>query len=376
MSRSNRAKTVALSLFIIGVAAILLSGSRVTKTAHASSSGPIAGVTGAPFEGNCTQCHTAPSGALGQFTITAPSGYVPGQTYQITVTHVNTDDVTPRMKWGFELTALTVAGQNPVGNLQSLPKSTLTQVITGGPGGNRQYIEHTSDGSFDGQLGGASWTFTWTAPLTSMGQVRLYAAGNQANRDFTTTGDQIYLAQATINPLSCSYSLSSSSTFSPMSGGAGSVNVTAPAGCNWTGVSDDSWITLVSSATGSGSETVDFEVRENFTASARTGTMTIAGNTFTIVQDGGLGEDCDYSIAPLFQSFPASGGAGSIQVTAAERCAWQATPNASWVTITSGNVGVGNGTVMYSVAANGGAGGRKATITVAGKAFSVKQKAQ
>lgn len=110
MSRSNRAKTVFLGLFVIGVAAIHLSGNRVILTAHASASGPIAGVTGAPSEGDCTLCHTTLSGELGQFTITAPSTYMPGNTYQITVTHVNTDDVTPRMKWGFELTALTAAG--------------------------------------------------------------------------------------------------------------------------------------------------------------------------------------------------------------------------------------------------------------------------
>src|SRR6185437_190906 len=183
-------------------------------------SGPIAGVTGAPSENDCTQCHNTPQGERGTFSITAPSTYIPGHVYQITVTHVNTDDVTPRMKWGFELTALTLAGNAPVGDLQSLPKSTLTQVITGGPGGNRQYIEHTYEGGFEGQLGGASWTFTWTAPSTNMGSVRLYAAGNQADGDFDNTGDQIYLAQATISPSNCSYSLSSSSSFFPMSGGS------------------------------------------------------------------------------------------------------------------------------------------------------------
>ncbi len=286
MSASNRAKTVCLGLFIIGVAAIFLSGNRVIQTAHASASGPIAGVTGAPAENDCTLCHTAPSGERGQFTITAPSTYIPAQVYQITVTHVNADDVTPRMKWGFELTALTVAGDLPVGDLQSLTKSTLTQVITGGPGGNRQYIEHTYEGGFEGQLGGASWSFTWTAPSTDMGPVRLYAAGNQANGDFDSTGDQIYLAQATISPDTCSYSLSSTIGFFSMSGGGGTVNLTTSAGCDWMAASNTSWITLASSADLTGSDMVTFKVRENFTSTARSGTLTIAGLTYTVVQDG------------------------------------------------------------------------------------------
>ena len=371
---------MSVGFFIIGMAAILFSGNRTTRTAHASASGPVAARTGAPVPGgepelDCTECHRKPSGERGEFTITAPFSYAAGQTYQITVTHVNTDDVTPRNGWGFELTALTIPGLQPVGYLQSLPMSTLTQVITGGFGGNRQYIEHTHDGSFEGQLGGASWTFNWVAPATDMGVVRLYAAGNQANGDFDNTGDQIYLAQATINPPSCNYSLSASSGFFSMSGGGGSVNLGAAAACGWTAVSDSDWITLTSKPNGTGSDTVSFEVRENFTSSARSGTLTIAGMSYTVVQDGGLGEDCNYAIFPFTVSYPASGGSGPINVICESRCAWQAVSNAAWVTITSGSPGIGNGLVGYTVAANPGPGGRSATITVAGSTFRIKQKA-
>ncbi len=373
MSRNIRAKIIAMCLFIVGVTAILLSGDRVTGTAHAYASGPIPGVTGAPFENDCTLCHNTPSGERGTFTISAPSTYIPGQTYEITVTHVNTDDVTPRLKWGFELTALTVADDLPVGDLQSLPMSELTQVITGGPGGNRQYIEHTYLGGFEGQLGGASWTFTWTAPLKDMGPVTLYAAGNQANGDFDNTGDQIYLAEATIDPGSCSYSLSSASGFFPMSGGSGSVDLTTDVGCNWTAVSDVNWITLTSIANGSGSARVTFEVRENFTSSARSGTLTIAGLTYTVVQDAGLGEDCSYHISPTAIAYSSVGGSGTINVTCESVCAWQPVSNAGWVTITSVTPGIGNGVVDYTVAANPGPGGRSATIKVAGLSFKIKQ---
>jgi len=130
----------------------------------------------------------------------------------------------------------------------------------------------------------------------------------------------------------------------------------------------------VSILLGNGNDTVTFEVRENFTGSARQGSLLIGGATVTVIQDSGLGDDCDYSISPLFQSFPASGGPGTVNVTASERCAWQATSNVNWVTFTSANIGIGDNSVIYKVDPNPSASGRKGIITIAGKTFTVKQK--
>jgi hypothetical protein len=121
-------------------------------------------------------------------------------------------------------------------------------------------------------------------------------------------------------------------------------------------------------------DVVTYEVRENFTGSARQASINISGANHIVVQDGGLGEDCGYSISPRFQSFPANGGSGTINVIAAERCAWQAIASTTWITITSNSVGIGNGIASYTVAANPGTGGRKGTITIGGQVFAVKQK--
>jgi hypothetical protein len=54
-------------------------------------------------------------------------------------------------------------------------------------------------------------------------------------------------------------------------------------------------------------------------------------------------------------------------------CNWTATSNAtSWLTVTSGASGTGNGTVDYYVAANSGPQ-RVGTITVNGQAFTITQ---
>ena len=152
-------------------------------------------------------------------------------------------------------------------------------------------------------------------------------------------------------------------------GGSGSVNVTAAAGCNWTATSNAAWIIIVSEPGGAGNGVVSYEVRENFDAASRTGTLTIAEQTFTVTQSG----NCTYSIAPAQRSHPAAGGAGTINVIADPGCNWTAVSNAAWITITAGN-GTGNGVVNYTVAANPGPGGRNSTITAGGRIFTVKQK--
>lgn len=59
-------------------------------------------------------------------------------------------------------------------------------------------------------------------------------------------------------------------------------------------------------------------------------------------------------------------------MTTESSCSWTANSNASWITITSGNSGVGNGNLNYTVAANSGSS-RVGTITIEGEVFTVTQ---
>ena len=172
----------------------------------------------------------------------------------------------------------------------------------------------------------------------------------------------------------CAYGATSSNQFFLMNGGSGSLNVTTGSSCSWTAVPSDSWITIVSADSGTGNGVVDFVVRDNMTTSARQATIDISGQLLTIVQDGGLGDDCGYFISPHSRSVTASGGSGVINVSAEERCAWQAVSSVPWVLITANSVGIGNGTVSYVVATNPGPAGRSATISIGGRIFAVKQK--
>ena len=82
---------------------------------------------------------------------------------------------------------------------------------------------------------------------------------------------------------------------------------------------------------------------------------------------------CTYSLSPGTQSFPSSGGSGSIAVLTRTDCPWTASPSAAWITIDSTSATSGSGTIGYSLSANPGTAARTARINVEGQAFSLTQ---
>lgn len=214
---------------------------------------------------------------------------------------------------------------------------------------NASFITITSGGSGSGN-GTVNYSVAANTGSARSGTISI------AGQTFTVTQDS-----------GCTFTIAPTGKNFTSSGGTGSVSVTTAAGCAWTATSNSSFITVTSGGSGSGDGTVNYSVAAN-TGPARTGTISIAGQTFTVTQDSG----CTFTIVPTSKNFTASGGTGSVSVTTAAGCAWTATSNASFITITSGGSGSGNGTVGYSVAANTGAA-RTGTLTIAGQTFTVTQ---
>jgi Viral BACON domain/Putative binding domain, N-terminal len=165
----------------------------------------------------------------------------------------------------------------------------------------------------------------------------------------------------------CAYAISPTTFAMGSGGGSQTVMVTAATGCPWTASSNQPWITITSGASGSGAGTVTFNVAAANVPS-RSGTLTIAGQTATVTQ----GDGCTFSLSTTSASAPASGGNGTFDVRTADGCGWSAASDASWLTVTAGAAGTGNGTVRYTVAANAGPQ-RSGTITAAGQTFTVTQ---
>ena len=83
---------------------------------------------------------------------------------------------------------------------------------------------------------------------------------------------------------------------------------------------------------------------------------------------------CQIITGTTTTTFPASGGSASITVATPNTCTWTATSNASFLTITQGASGAGNGTVQFAVAQNTGPV-RVATLTITGTAITITQQA-
>jgi hypothetical protein len=157
-----------------------------------------------------------------------------------------------------------------------------------------------------------------------------------------------------------------------VTGGLATVNVTTGATCSWTASSQSAWITIVGSGQGTGSRNVTLQIAANTSINVRTGTVIVAGRTFTIQQAGVL-QSCSYSIAPPGASMTSAGGSQSVTVTTTNGCSWTAVSNASWITIASGENGSGSGSVQVVAASNGSTSSRSGTATIAGITFSVQQ---
>ena len=175
---------------IFSISAVLLllfvaSNSNV----FAFSGGPPNGLTGAPSENNCMQCHAgnALDAAGGSLMLRVPENYLPGEVYDIAINLSRTG----QSKWGFEMTALNGNGAR-AGTFA--PRDGNTQLSEEN---SKQYIKHTFAGTATGKKDANSWTFKWTAPSTDVGPITFYAAGNAANADFSAAGDYIYTEEAT-----------------------------------------------------------------------------------------------------------------------------------------------------------------------------------
>jgi hypothetical protein len=84
---------------------------------------------------------------------------------------------------------------------------------------------------------------------------------------------------------------------------------------------------------------------------------------------------CTYAISPTSLSASFHAGSSSVAVTTAAGCAWTATSNSSFLTITGGASGTGNGTVTFHYAPNTSKLPRSRTLTIAGRTFTVNQSA-
>ena len=168
----------------------------------------------------------------------------------------------------------------------------------------------------------------------------------------------------------CTYTLSATSTNFGPAAANGTVNVTTLVGCTWTVDNTNGWITIDSPLSNTNSGVITFSVASNGTALSRSGVLSVAGQVFTITQNG---DDCTYLLSATSTNFGPTAASGNVNVTTLVGCTWTVDNTNSWITIGSALSNTNSGVVTFSVASNSTALSRSGVLSVAGQSFAVTQ---
>ncbi len=214
------------------------------------------------------------------------------------------------------------------------------------------------------------WVSLDTAAGVGNGQVGYTVAANNgpARTAHITVAGQTYTIQQVSGQC---VTLANSGSWFPQSGGSYTLQVFAT--CAWTTSVNVNWITSITPG-GSGDGVIQYTIEANNLPSSRTGRIDVSGAGFTLNQVGGpAGLSCSYSLSRSSDSFAAGGGSSSLLVSTQSGCQWSASTNASWLVITAGFAGSGEGVIGYSAGPNTTGAARSATVDAAGRSFVVTQ---
>jgi hypothetical protein len=243
---------------------------------------------------------------------------------------------------------------------------------------------------------GTSNGIVWAAENTSPAVLHAYDATNlatelynsnqaAASRDHFGSGNK-FIVPTVVNGkvyvgttngvgafgLLCSYAIAPQSVTVPANGATQTLNVVASNGCPWTAASNASFLSITSGSSGSGSGSVSYQVTAN-SGPTRSGTLTIAGQTFTVTETGTTSPTLNLSRSSLNFGYSASVVTSpqtiTITFTGGSSVAWTASSNQPNITVAPGS-GSGNGT--FQVTAVPGASGT-VTVSAAGAANSPQQ---
>jgi|GEM_PF-2623348 len=148
-------------------------------------------------------------------------------------------------------------------------------------GGSGNFLVQTQEGCAWTAATQASWiTLNGGVSGTGLGSVSYSVAPNPQTFTRTATiavGDQNFtITQAT----DCPFTLSATSQSFAANGGTGSVTVSGGQGCSWSATTTDGFITVLSSGNGQ----VTYAVLPNTSLGRRVGSITIAGQSFSVLQ--------------------------------------------------------------------------------------------
>jgi hypothetical protein len=216
--------------------------------------------------------------------------------------------------------------------------------------------------------------------------------------------EQSFESSLTPSPAKCQVTTSLPQQAIAADGGRGTLTVLALPECTWQIAPSSSWITSVAPASGQGEQQVTFMVAANPAPQARQGELVINDQRITVSQQAAPPPPpspvspppappppapvpppppppgpappppvtCTFALASTSADVGASGGVITVGMTTGATCAWSIQPNASWITVSSAQTGLGPVVVSIQVAANTGSA-RAGTVSMGGQVFTVNQ---
>ena len=131
----------------------------------------------------------------------------------------------------------------------------------------------------------------------------------------------------------CEYSISPTNRVHGHGAATNTVSLRTGAGCAWTVVNTNRWLTITSPSQGTGPATVTYAMAANPALLVdRTGVVTIAGKPFYVTQRGA---PCTYSVSPNERTNGYGATTGSVSVVTPSQCSWSVVNTNSWITIMS-----------------------------------------
>jgi hypothetical protein len=231
-----------------------------------------------------------------------------------------------------------------------------------------------------------TWTATSAAPFISTNPAGatgtasidvLVARNSEAARtgEVTVAGYSLTVRQrAAQAPSMCGAIVSPTAVRVSADGGTTQIAVTNVAKfCAWTASTDAPFLRLTSRLPQEGDGSVTVAVERN-DGRERVGSMVVAGTLVTVTQAASSVCVTDVRLTP--STVPATGGTISMDVTAEPGCTWQVSSSESFVSVTAGGSGTGNGSATLAVSANTAGTERRADVSAGGRRATITQAAE